>query len=302
MARSVSPRKMRPRASRLLAGVERAGEQGDAVGAFAGGRGGFAEELAGGEEVLGGEDLGGGHHGDLEAVFDGDEGGLEGDDGLAGADVALQEAAHGARFAHVGDDFAENALLGVGGLEGEHLLEGGADVFAGGEGGALALAELLAFEFEAEFEVPELFEDEAAVGGGAGFLELADGCVGGREVEVAEGLHAGGQLEAFDEGAGEGFLDSIWGGDAGFFEFAEEVPEDAAEPAGAEFGAPGGGAAEGGVDGDDAAHFEGGELGVVAGGRGRVGEDLEGGLDHLPLRCAGDAPGAVPLREPSSLP
>ena len=90
--------------------------------------------------MLRGEDFGGGHHGDLVAVFDGDERGLEGDDGLAGADVALQQAAHGAGAAHVGDDFAEDALLRGGGLEGEHLLEGFADLVVGDEGGALALA------------------------------------------------------------------------------------------------------------------------------------------------------------------
>ncbi len=57
-------------------------------------------------------------------------------------------------------------------------------------------------------------------------------------------------------------------------------------PAGGEFGAPGGFAAEGLVDGDDAAHFEHGELGVFAGGV-WVGEDFEGGLDELELGGAG---------------
>ena len=69
-------------------------------------------------------------------------------------------------------------------------------------------------------------------------------------------------------------------------ELAEDGPEDAAEPAGGEFGAPGGGASEGFVDGDDAAHFERDELGVFARGVG-AGEDLEGGLDHLEARAAG---------------
>ena len=125
------------------------------------------EELARGEVVLRGEDLGGRHQRDLVAVFDGDERGLHGDDGLAGADVALQQAAHGLGRAHVGDDFAEHAFLCGGGVEGEDLLEGFADVVAGGEGGAGALAHAAAFEFEAELEVEELFEDEALVRGGA---------------------------------------------------------------------------------------------------------------------------------------
>jgi len=89
----------------LGCGIERAGEEGDFVGLAGAGGDGFAEELARGEVVLGGEDFGGSHEGYLEAVFDGDEGGLHGDDGLAGADVSLEQAAHGLGFAHVGDDF-----------------------------------------------------------------------------------------------------------------------------------------------------------------------------------------------------
>jgi len=133
----------------LGAEVERAGEEGDAVGA-AGVRGdGVGEELFGGEVVLCGEDFGGGHHRYLVAVFDGYQGGLQRDDGFAGAYVSLQEAAHGLGGAHVGDDFAEDSLLGGGGFEGEDLFEGFADVVVCGEGGAGAGAELAAFEFEA---------------------------------------------------------------------------------------------------------------------------------------------------------
>ena len=138
-----------------------------------------AEELAGGEVVLRGEDFGGRHQGDLVAVFDGDERGLHGDDGFAGADVALQQAAHGLGLAHVGDDFAEDAFLGGGGMEGEDLLEGFADFVVGGEGCAGALAHAAAFEFEAEFEVEEFFEDEALVRGGGGRHELDHGGAGG---------------------------------------------------------------------------------------------------------------------------
>ena len=50
-----------------------------------------ADELA---KVLVGEDFGGGHQGALPAVVDGDGRGERGDDRLAGADVALQQAVH----------------------------------------------------------------------------------------------------------------------------------------------------------------------------------------------------------------
>ena len=186
----------------LGAVVERAGEQGDAVGPGGAGREFIGQQAARREIVLCGEDLGGGHEGDLVAVLDGDERGLEGDDGLAGADVALQQAAHGLGAAHVGDDLAEHAFLRGGGFEGEHLFEGGADGVVGGEGDAGALAQTAALEFEAELEVEELLEDEAAVRGSARGDELGHGGACGGEVQLLEGLHAGGEGEAVAEGVG----------------------------------------------------------------------------------------------------
>ena len=64
------------------------------------------------------------------------------------------------------------------------------------------------------------------------------------------------------------------GGDEVF----EDVPKDAAEPAGGEAGTPGGGAAEGFVDGDDAVDFERDIFFVGAAGSG---EQLELRLDHF---------------------
>ena len=75
---------------------------------------------------------------------------------------------------------------------------------AGGEGGADALAHAAAFEFEAEFEVEELFEDEALVRGRGGGHELDHGGAGFGEVDGAEGFEAGGEVEA-GEHCGGGF-------------------------------------------------------------------------------------------------
>ena len=72
---------------RALAALVAAGQE---VEADAGGLGEGRE----GEEVLAGEDLGRGHHRRLAAGLDGGEHGEEGDQGLAGADVALQQAVH----------------------------------------------------------------------------------------------------------------------------------------------------------------------------------------------------------------
>ena len=155
--------------------------------------------------MLRGEDFRGRHERDLRAVLDGDERGLHGDDGLAGADVALQEAAHGLGAAHVGDDLGEDAFLRGGGMEGKDLLEGFADGGAGGEGGADALAHAAAFEFEAEFEVEELFEDEAAVRGGGGGHQVEHGRAGFGEVDGAEGCEARGEVEAGEEWRWGGF-------------------------------------------------------------------------------------------------
>ena len=69
--------------------------------------------------MLLGEDFGWNHDGALESLGgDGEEGGY-GDDGLAAADFALEEAVHGrGAFGHVGEGFVEAALLGAGEGEG----------------------------------------------------------------------------------------------------------------------------------------------------------------------------------------
>ena len=80
----------------------RAGEEHDAIArAF--------ENAASRKVVLLREDFGRRHQRDLISVFHGDDGGFEGDDGFAGADVALQQAAHGKGLFHVGGNLLENA-------------------------------------------------------------------------------------------------------------------------------------------------------------------------------------------------
>ena len=223
--------------------------------------------------MLGGQDFGGRHEGGLVAVLHGDEHGLQRDDGLAGADIALEEAAHGVGLLHVGDDFAQGAFLRGGGVEGEDLADGFADLVAGLEGDAGALAEAAAFELEAEFEEEELFEDEAAVGGGGPVLELGHGCAFGREVHFGRARIR----DRADRGAKHGGGQALGDGAAHAF---EEVEDDLALPAGSESGA-----AERLVDGGDAADFEQACFGVVA----RVGQDLKLRLDHFEV--AGGAGG-----------
>ena len=85
--------------------------------------------------MLHGENFGGRHQSGLVAVFDGDDGGFEGDDGFAAADVALQQAVHGGGFFEVGGDFAEDAFLRVRWFEREDAFQRVANViFAHAEG------------------------------------------------------------------------------------------------------------------------------------------------------------------------
>ncbi len=100
----------------FLAAGERSGEQQRDVAQL-------GEELLEVEVMLRGQDFGGRQHRHLIAVFDGDDGGFGGHDGLAAAHIALQQAVHGARRLHVVGDFAEDALLRAGGLEGQHGLD-----------------------------------------------------------------------------------------------------------------------------------------------------------------------------------
>ena len=59
------------------------------------------------------EDFGRRHQRGLRAGFDGAEHGEEGDERLAGADVALQQAQHALRRRHVGVDLAERGDLRI---------------------------------------------------------------------------------------------------------------------------------------------------------------------------------------------
>jgi len=121
-----------------------------------------SEDAARGKIMLHGENFRGGHEGGLAVVFDGDDGGLERDDGFAAADVALEEAVHGRGLFEVGCDFGEDAFLRGGGLEGQDALEGFADFFfADAERDGVFFARSFAVEREAELIEEKFFEDEA---------------------------------------------------------------------------------------------------------------------------------------------
>ncbi len=112
------------------------------------------------QEVLRGEDFRRGQDRRLVAVFHGDHCRLRGDDRLAAADVALQQAVHRRRRGHVAGDLAEHALLRRRGLERQHLLHLLAHPLGELEGDACGGALLAALERHAGLQPEELLEDE----------------------------------------------------------------------------------------------------------------------------------------------
>ena len=136
-----------------------------------------AHKLADGFEVLLGKDFGGDHDGALKAHSgDGEEGG-DGDDGLAAADFALEEAVHGGgTLGHVCEGLFKTPLLGPGEGEGQYIEEG----LDGGAGGVYGLAlgcvlPLTTALEDGDLEEEELVEGEAAAGffvGVKGFGEV----------------------------------------------------------------------------------------------------------------------------------
>ena len=112
----------------LRRGLERAGEQGDA------GAGGVAVELAGAAEraeqladaagVLGGEDLGRGEQGRLAAGVDDLGHGPQRDDGLARADLALQQPVHRLVAVELGGQLLPHRPLPLGELERQRGVDG----------------------------------------------------------------------------------------------------------------------------------------------------------------------------------
>ena len=135
--------------------LEAADEEFDAITAG-------SQNAARGKIMLHGENFRGRHERGLAAVFDGDDGGLERDDGLAAADVALQEAIHRGGLFEVGGNFAKTRFCAAVGLKGKDALDGFADFFfADAEGDGVFLARGFAVEREAELVEKKFFEDEA---------------------------------------------------------------------------------------------------------------------------------------------
>src|SRR6267143_473049 len=138
----------------FLRSFQAADEQLDAIA-------GFGEDAPRGKKVLHGENFRWSHERGLRTVFDGDHRRLQRNDGLAAADVALEETIHRGGLFQVGGDFGENAFLRSRGLEGQDALQRFAHgVFPQAEGDGVFLAGSLAVQSEAELVQEKFLEDE----------------------------------------------------------------------------------------------------------------------------------------------
>jgi len=176
-----------------------------------------SEDAARGKIMLHGENFRGRHERGLRAVFDGDDGGLQRDDGFAAADIALEEAIHWHGLFEVGDDFLQDFVLSRGRFEGEDALDGFANFFfADAEGDGVFPARGLAIEREAELVEEEFLEDEALLRGRAKNVESFERFLGRGKVDVDECFAARGIAEAgaqlFRENVGDGAFGELLDG------------------------------------------------------------------------------------------
>ena len=137
-------------------------------------------------KMLFGQDFGGGHQGDIEIAFEGHQRGTGGDDGFAGADVALEQTAHGVGAAQVGADIAQDAGLGVRQLEAESGEEGFDEMVVAAAGKGLCVG----FEFfpalsDLKLEGDKFIQGQTA----AGDFDVRKVL---RELDHADGIGAGG--------------------------------------------------------------------------------------------------------------
>ncbi len=144
-------------------------------------------------EVLAGEELGGHQQGRLLAVLYRPQTGQQRHQGLARADVTLEQPPHGGSAAQVILDLRHRPLLGAGEGEGE----GGDQARSEGRRGAVGRpplgGPLLAGPQQRELEEVELLEDQAVVVRGAEGVETVEVGVRRRAVEAEEGVGAADQ-------------------------------------------------------------------------------------------------------------
>ena len=147
--------------------------------------------------VLLGQDLGRRHEGGLQPVLHRQHGGQHRDDGLAGADIALQQAVHRLGALHVLADLLEGGALTGRQLERQHAAQRLANAIVDANGVSLALGIRLAPpQQQPHLEAEELFEDQPALRGRSKQVELVKRRVHRREVRQPQRVVPGWQAQA----------------------------------------------------------------------------------------------------------
>jgi hypothetical protein len=145
------------------------------------------EEAADGDEMLLGENLSRRHERHLEAILHRDQGGHQRDDGLAGADVSLQQSIHRLRPLHVVHNFGDYLFLIAGQLERQHAACRFPDLVGDHDRPRLPLPfRLPPTQHQAELKQEELLENQALLGRRAKRVQLVDRRPGWWKVHIEQ--------------------------------------------------------------------------------------------------------------------
>ena len=137
--------------------------------------------------MLLGEDFGRRHEGDLPAVLHREERRQQRHDGLARADVALQQPVHRLRLLHVLADVLQRLALAAGEVKREHASQRLTDPIVDVDRETLALGiALLPPQQQADLKAEEFFQDQPTLCRRSKPVENCEGLIGLREVRRDE--------------------------------------------------------------------------------------------------------------------
>ncbi len=147
--------------------------------------------------VLFGQDLGRRHEGGLQPVLHRQHGRQHRDDGLAGADIALQQPVHRLGALHVFADLLEGGALTGGQLERQHAAQRFANAIVHANGVSLALGVgLAAPQQQPDLEAEELFENQPTLRRRSKQVQLVKRRLHRREVGQPQRVVPRGQAQA----------------------------------------------------------------------------------------------------------
>ena len=141
-------------------------------------------------------------HGDLAVVLDGDQGGHHGDDGLAAADIPLDQAVHRVLRHQVVLDLTEHPSLRSGQTIRQQRGQRLGVLVVDGKGDAALQHQPAAFQGNAKLEEEELVIDQRTQRRRPTALQLFHADLVGRPVDLLQGLRKGQQTVLLDQSPG----------------------------------------------------------------------------------------------------